>query len=269
MIYSASRRTDMPAFFPDAIVDKVRRSRKLEAIVLWTKDIRNIIRHEGLARVITEVPCVVQYTVTGLAGSAWEPRVPALAEQLPELTELARRLPRGAVRWRFDPIFPGPDLRERFRRCKEMLENTLGDLEEVIVSFPDPYRHAVARAREAGHSWPAATRREKEEILAFMAGEFAGSEKAEAAVTPVKLCCEPELEAVPGTGKASCIDGALFARLYGLPLDSLEKDPGQRLACGCVKSTDIGSYAMRCPHRCLYCYANTANRDDETAARPV
>ena len=257
MIYSASRRTDMPAFFPDAIVDKVRRSRKLDAIVLWTKDIRNIIRHQGLADVVARVPCVVQYTVTGLAGTAWEPRVPPLAEQLPELAELARRLPKGAVRWRFDPILPDPDVCARFRRCRESLQKALGGLDEVIASFPDPYRHAVVRAQAEGQTWPTPTRREKEEILAFMVEEFQKGGTRAFSSLPVKLCCEPALLALPGVGRASCIDGALFAALYGLPLGDLEKDPGQRLACGCVKSTDIGAYAMRCGHHCLYCYANT------------
>lgn len=245
----------MPAFFPDAVVDKVRRSRKLEAIVFWTKDVRNLVRHAGLAAVSARIPSVVQFTVTGLAGTAWEPRVPPLLEQLGELRELGKRLPPGTIRWRFDPIIPDVNLLDRFRTTKSLLEQALGEMEDVTVSFPDPYRHAVARAAQARLKWPRLEFAEKTEIISALSAEFTQGGGFEAE-RPVRLCCEPELLTLPGVGMGHCIDGALFEKLYNLPLGKLEKDPGQRLACGCVKSTDIGSYAMRCSHRCLYCYAN-------------
>ena len=34
------------------------------------------------------------------------------------------------------------------------------------------------------------------------------------------------------------------------------RDKGQRIACGCMVSKDVGEYNT-CPHQCEYCYANT------------
>lgn len=240
----------MPAFHPDRIVERVKRSRKLEGIVLWTKDIRNCVEHFGLASVMKTVPCLVNFTVTGLAGTEWEPRVPPLAEQVAALAEAGGRLPPGAIRWRFDPIIATEGWRERFACVKERLEKALGGLDHVTVSFPDAYRGAVRRVQRAALPWPGTARDEARRALAWMAGQFpVGAEPR------VRLCCEPELLDIPGVGGARCIDSAVFDRLYGTAFGELGKDAGQRAACGCVQSTDIGSYALPCRHGCLYCYA--------------
>ena len=41
------------------------------------------------------------------------------------------------------------------------------------------------------------------------------------------------------------------------------RDTGQRIACGCITSKDIGEYNT-CPHLCEYCYANSSK---ETAVK--
>lgn len=246
MIYSASRRTDLVAFYPDHIVGRVRRSRKLEAVVFWTKDPRNLSAHPGLRAVTGRYPSVVQLTMTGLAGTRWEPRVPPPEALADALRELAARFPPGAVVWRFDPVLADESLYERFDRVHAFLRGVLGEVAEVTVSFPDAYRKVVRRLAAAGMALPVLSEAEQRDIAANL---------VERSGLRVRACCEPHLLDVPGVRKARCVDGARFDRLYGTSFGVMEKDRGQREACGCVRSTDIGSYEQVCGHACRYCYA--------------
>lgn len=251
MIYSASRRTDLPAFYPDYIASKIRRSRKLEAIVFWTKDPRNLVNHPELSKAIDAYPTIIQLTVTGLAGTAWEPDVPPPAEILPAIQALAARLPQGAVRWRFDPILVTDDLAERFLRLFRELRSSLGCLPSAVISFPAPYRKVTRRLQAAGLTFPPLNLEQKRACLKQL---LSIARKEEPGFT-FEACCQPDLLELDSVQAAACIDSLLFDRLYQTCFGPSKKDYGQRKECGCKQSTDIGKYEQTCHHHCLYCYA--------------
>ncbi len=248
MIYSASRRTDLPAFFPDYIVEKIGRSRKLEGVVYWTKDIRNFLCHPGLREAVLKYPSVIQYTVTGLAGTEWEPGVPGLREQLIDLRRLAEMLPVGAINWRFDPIIADTTLYARFAEVNALLMEAGVGHDSVTLSFPDLYMKVRIRLGKLGMSLPELDTPAKIEILKHL---------YQISKLRQNLCCEQELldSGLEFIQQAHCVDAALFARLYNIKVDA-RADRGQRAECGCTRSTDIGSYELRCGHGCRYCYAN-------------
>ena len=184
-----------------------------------------------------------EYTVTGY-GSALEPGLPEKERTVDTFLRLSERLGPEGVDWRFDPVLltssitPAWQL-ERFGALCCALH---GATRRCVFSFADPYpgiRPSIAPLEETQMRLLA-------KGFADIAGEYG---------LPLYTCAEAVELSEYGIRHAACIDSAKVERIAGYPI-RVERDPGQRPACGCAASVDVGVYNT-CPNGCTYCYATT------------
>jgi hypothetical protein len=267
MIVSVSRRCDVPAFRAEWFMTALRAGavdvanpfrpgppRRLsllrgdvDAFVFWSRDPRPFLVHlPGIDRF--GAPYYFLLTVTGYPRPL-EPAVPRLEDAAAFFGELASRIGRRRVIWRYDPVLfsePTPFAFhvENFSRLAGLLSPFTS---RAIVSFFDPYAKAQRRLRKAGIAAEAAagTLEQQRDLLGRLAAV------AESAGLEIQSCAEAAVAA--GVKPGQCIDEKLLNDLFGLSL-SYRKDPAQRKLCLCQQSVDIGSYGT-CRHGCIYCYA--------------
>ncbi len=265
MIISASRRTDIPAWYSEWFFRRLREGYVLvrhpmnyhlvsrialnpdvvDGIVFWTKNPAPMLDRLGA---LEGYPCYFQVTLNAY-GRDVEPNVPPKGEiVLPAFQALSRRLGRERVCWRYDPIF----LSERYTaeyHCRyfERLAQRLHPYTELCtISFIDYYRGTRRRLDPLG----------EREIPRGEAVELA-SRMAEIAARyglALYTCAETlDLERF-GIRHGACIDRLRLERISGARLE-IGPAVSQRPSCGCAESVDIGMYNTCCGG-CLYCYAN-------------
>ncbi len=292
-VISASRRTDIPAFYAPWFMNRIRAGYCLAqnpfsrqeyrvsldptdviALLFWTRDPRPLLPHLGeLER--RGYRCTFGITITGYdrtldaAGPDPEPVIDAFRR-------LAERIGPEFVQWRYDPILLTERLdaeyhRRAFARFCAALE---GCTRRCLISFLQLYKknrgRMEAAAARAGCTYayipmggvaPAGRGRvlpvEEMRDLACDLGRIAAGHGIQ-----VQSCCNDLLVSpLANVHKAHCVDRDLIARLRpDLRLD-LEARP-TRGDCGCFASRDIGAYDT-CAHACAYCYATR----DPAAAR--
>jgi len=275
-VISASRRTDLVAFFPAWLAAALKREEAaflgpsgrmttadlrpvaVHTIVLWSKDFSNLTKNRnGLGDLLHKYDqFYLLFTITGLGGSFIERGAPSPAAalaQLPALIPLAGLARR--ISLRFDPIVywrEGSSLRTNLDFFEHVAEQAgrLG-IQDIRLSFTQWYGKALRRARKNHFDYLDPSLDEKIEAACRLA------KIAEKWKLRLFACSQNFLTRVPGIQASSCIDGRLLQELHPRqdPV-SLAKDKSQRPECGCTESVDIGSYTQSCPHGCLYCYAN-------------
>lgn len=267
MIISASRRTDIPAFYSDWFLNRIKEGFVLvrnpmnfrqvsqvnlspdvvDCIVFWTKNPQPMINRLSQ---LAGYNYYFQFTLTPYDNTI-ETNVPDKKCLIKTFQELSARIGRDKVIWRYDPIL----LTNKFDvkhhvKWFEFLANELnGHTKKCVVSFIDMYKK-TERNLKGIDLVPMS-----EELMKEVAHHLSLISKRYN--LQLEVCCEDIDLTQYGIEPGKCIDDELISKIIGKKLD-IKKDPNQRLSCGCVQSIDIGAYNT-CQHRCLYCYANFNN----------
>jgi len=272
-IISVSRRTDIPAFYGQWFMNRLKegfvgvvhplggeryivslKPRDVVCFVFWSKNFRPFLEN---LKIIENLgyKFYFNYTVTGLPA-VFESNVEKDAA-IEALKQLSATFSPKHINWRFDPIIIS-DISDRnfyIRSFEKLAAEFQGLVERCYLSFVVRYGKVVRNfdklAAQKGVKIVDKQNDFKIELaneLADIAGRF-GIE--------MFSCCGDYLlgEKVE---KAHCIDSSIIERLFYPHGLSCRTKP-TRNQCGCTESTDIGTYDT-CPHGCIYCYAN-ANKE--------
>jgi hypothetical protein len=279
MILSVSRRTDIPAFYAEWFVRRVRAGFVLvrnpmnrrqvsrisldpavvDWIVFWTKDPRPLMERLPQVQERYGDHFSFQYTLTPY-DALIESSVPHLEQRIRAFQNLSEMLGPDRVVWRYDPIVfaPGMGLEFHQRRFEELANALAPYTHRCVVSLLDTY--AKTERNMAGLSVQRPSESEAHALLSHMA-HVTASRSME-----IQTCAEATDFSALGVRPGKCIDDRVLSKLRGEPW-SAPKDKGQRPACGCVASIDIGTYNT-CLHGCRYCYA-TFDAESVRKAREV
>lgn len=272
-VISASRRTDIPAFywrwfmnrldegfcdhanpFNTAQVKRVSlKAEDVAAIVFWTRDARPMFKdipelHRRGYRFY------VHYTLNGYAREL-EPRNPAAGRAVETIKALSGATGPERVTWRYDPIILGSATPPAYHieSFTSLVKCLSGAVRDVYISFCEPYaktRRRLAKVEEeTGWSFDLAEEGHRAALTAELA--------LVAAAYGMRLntCSQPGLD-LPGVRRGRCVDpGRIQALRPGQDLN-LKAAP-TRPGCDCVASIDIGAYDT-CAFGCQYCYATAS-----------
>ncbi|MHA1459367.1 MAG: DUF1848 family protein [Promethearchaeota archaeon] len=281
-IISCSRRTDIPAFLMDWVMEKIQNGhvdvinpfnrkqvsrvsllpKDVKCWVWWSKNFKEWIKaYETNTQIFRSYKGhYFQFTINSPSELEQNLNI-SLEERFFQLNWLINEFGSNAISYRFDPIIlykrkDEKKIRSNLDKFEQIIEkvSALG-LKEVIFSFATFYSKVKNRLQKRGYIPVDPPLSKKKEILTTLL-EICNKYNIQ-----MEACCQPDLIDFKGIKQAHCIDANKIEQLIGEKIQKF-KDTGQRKGCGCFKSKDIGGYSgiFRCSHNCAYCYASPAKR---------
>jgi hypothetical protein len=273
MIISASRRTDIPAFYSEWFINRLKegfcfvqnpynpaqfshiclKPADVDAVVFWTRNALPIIPY---LPEMNRQGYRYYFLYTVMANPRFlDPCCPGPEEAVEGFKKLASALGPDRVVWRYDPIVLTLKTDSGFHiEVFDWLASRLrGFTNRVVISLVQVYRknrRRLERLSDSGSPLIDISARRLDNFLESLASYAAGNG------IEIFSCAQHNDMTHLGIKPGRCIDPDLIERALGIKVNS-RKDPSQRPACGCVVSRDIGAYDT-CIYGCRYCYASSS-----------
>jgi DNA repair photolyase len=294
VIISASRSTDIPAFYSDWFIGRWEAGylkwtnpfngkplyvsfKNTRSVVFWTKNPKPMFKY--LDYMDQNIPnYYFQFSLNDYDKEGFEAKVPNVESRIKIFKELSTRLGKKRVVWRFDPLILTDkiDVDELLKRVKKIGDELKNYTEKLVFSFVDigiysKVENNLKREQINYIEWT------PELMNQFAEGIYKINKQwgLELGTCSEKIDLD-KYDIVHN----KCIDDDLMIDLFsedkklmdflGVKVEQADlfsngkviktkklKDKGQREDCGCIFSKDIGQYNT-CPHECNYCYANTS-----------
>lgn len=260
MILFASGRTDIPAFYSNWFINRVKAG---------FVDVRNPFNQNLVSRInfsdvdlimfcsknplpmidklkMLKVPVLFHVTITPYSKDV-EPNIPDKRLIIEGVKKLFLVLGIDNVVLRYDPIFLSDkyNVDYHIRAFDKLCKNLNGYVNKIIVSFMDEYKNV--RSNKNILKYRTFTREDYKKI-----GE-AFSKSAMDNGMSVQTCFEDNDLTEYGFVKGECLSHELAYILTGKKFKS--SNVRKEKKCECVQMVDIGDYNS-CMHMCKYCYAN-------------
>lgn len=273
MIISASRRTDIPAYYSEWFYNRIEegyctvpnpfnadqvylvdlKPKAVTAIVFWTRNAFPLLKN---INILDEkgYKYYFQFTLNNYPR-IYEPYNPTFDNSIKCFKEIANKLGAGKIIWRYDPILFTNDLTIEFHKNNfAKIFDELGNYtRRIVISIVDNYKKTENRLKKLKTEYEGEQieKSEVENLLKFIV------EKASTKGIEVESCAESKEFSHLGIVHGKCIDDRLLKEEFGIDL-TFKKDKNQRLPCGCMVSKDIG-VNNTCLMGCEYCYATISH----------
>lgn len=260
MILFASGRTDIPAFYSNWFINRVKAgfvdvrnpfNQKLVSRIYFSDvDLIMFCSKNPLPMInkldILKVPVLFHVTITPYSKDV-EPNIPDKRLIIEGVKKLSLVLGIDNVVVRYDPIFLSDkyNVDYHIKAFDKLCKNLNGYVNKIIVSFMDEYKNV--RNNKNILKYRVFTREDYKKI-----GE-AFSKSAMDNGMSVQTCFEDEDLTQYGFVKGECLSHELAYILTGKKFKS--SNVRKEKKCECVQMVDIGDYNS-CMHMCKYCYAN-------------